>query len=223
MEPTAPNHDSLPDTLTHIRRVNALMLLACGILMNRAQMHDESKLVEPEKSGFDRLKALSLSGMAYGSDEYRACLRQEKPAIDHHYSKNPHHPEFYPKRPVTILTTLLRSSAEAMVEQATPALNTAEHEAAVALMNTAKFMRATADEQEAEVNGMSLFDILEMLLDWKAASERMANGGDIAKSIQINTDRFKLSPQLVNLLNNTAHELGWISTPIVNPAPVASP
>jgi hypothetical protein len=224
MEPTAPNPDSLPDTLTHIRRVNALMLLACGILMHRAQVHDESKLVEPEKSGFDRLKALSLSGMAYGSEEYRACLRQEKPAIDHHYSKNPHHPEFYPRRVTEPIGTMLRSSADSMEEQAKPALLHAdEREAAELLMATAKFMRATADQQEAEVNGMSLFDLLEMLLDWKAASERMANGGDIAKSIEINTDRFKLSPQVVNLLKNTAHEIGWISTVSGNRAPVAAP
>jgi hypothetical protein len=122
MEPTAPNHDSLPDTLTHIRRVNALILLACSNLMHRAQVHDDSKLVDPEKSGFDRLKALSLSGMAYGSEEYRACLRQEKPAIDHHYSKNSHHPEFYPRRVTDPIGAMLRSSADAMDEQAKPAL-----------------------------------------------------------------------------------------------------
>lgn len=58
------------------------------------------------------------------------------------------------------------------------------------------------------VDGMSLLDVLEMLLDWKAASERHANGC-IRQSIQHNTARFSLAPQLVNLLTNTANELGW--------------
>lgn len=58
------------------------------------------------------------------------------------------------------------------------------------------------------VNGMSLLDLIEMLADWKAATERHANG-DIRKSIDINTERFKLSPQLADILRNTVRELGW--------------
>jgi len=53
------------------------------------------------------------------------------------------------------------------------------------------------------VNDMSLLDIMEMLCDWKAASERH-NDGNIRKSIKINADRFGLSPQLVLILENTA-------------------
>jgi hypothetical protein len=55
---------------------------------------------------------------------------------------------------------------------------------------------------------MKLFDVLEMLMDWKAASERHADG-DIRRSLVINTDRFKLSPQLVSILANTIRERGW--------------
>jgi hypothetical protein len=59
------------------------------------------------------------------------------------------------------------------------------------------------------VNDMTLFDVLEMLLDWKAAGERH-NDGNILRSIEKNTDRFNLSPQLVKILENTAHEVeGW--------------
>lgn len=149
--------DSAPDTLAHIDRVQELIQTAINNLSRRAVSHDLSKLQEPEKSAFDRLKALSLSGMAYGSEEYRACLRAEKPAIQHHYKANSHHPEFY----------------------------------------------------ENGIDGMSLFDVLEMLLDWKAATERMQNGGDIRASLTINRDRFKLSPQLESILANTVREMGW--------------
>ena len=53
------------------------------------------------------------------------------------------------------------------------------------------------------VNGMDLFDLVEMFLDWKAASERHTDG-DIFKSIDINKERFQLSEQLVDILKNTA-------------------
>lgn len=37
-----------------------------------------------------------LAELAYGSDEYRAALRENKPTIDHHYAVNDHHPEHWP-------------------------------------------------------------------------------------------------------------------------------
>lgn len=52
------------------------------------------------------------------------------------------------------------------------------------------------------VNDMNLLDLIEMLCDWKAASERHEDG-DIMRSIEINTKRFGLSEQLVKILKNT--------------------
>jgi len=56
------------------------------------------------------------------------------------------------------------------------------------------------------VDGMNLIDLLEMILDWRAATMRHANG-DLHRSIEINTERFKLSPQLVQILKNTVRDL----------------
>ena len=53
------------------------------------------------------------------------------------------------------------------------------------------------------VNDMTLVDLIEMFIDWKASSERHANG-NILKSIEHNTDRFNLSPQLARIFQNTA-------------------
>jgi hypothetical protein len=53
------------------------------------------------------------------------------------------------------------------------------------------------------VEGMDLLDLLEMLCDWKAATERHADGS-LTKSLEINTTRFNLSPQLRRILENTA-------------------
>lgn len=49
------------------------------------------------------------------------------------------------------------------------------------------------------VEDMDLIDLIELCCDWKAATMRHADG-DINKSIEINTERFKLSPQKVALL-----------------------
>lgn len=59
------------------------------------------------------------------------------------------------------------------------------------------------------VRGMSLVSIIEMLCDWKAASERH-DDGNIFRSIKINARRFILSDQLANIFVNTAREL-WPS------------
>lgn len=50
---------------------------------------------------------------------------------------------------------------------------------------------------------MNLIDLVEMLIDWKAASERHDNG-NLLKSIEINSKRFDISPQLTKILENTA-------------------
>ncbi len=52
------------------------------------------------------------------------------------------------------------------------------------------------------VDDMNLIDVLEMLCDWKAAGQRHSDGS-IHKSLIINAERFKISPQLVKILENT--------------------
>mgnify|MGYP003380216305 CR=1 FL=1 len=56
---------------------------------------------------------------------------------------------------------------------------------------------------ENGINGFDLFDLVEMFFDWKAATERHADG-DILKSIKINKERFGYSDQIAEILENTA-------------------
>lgn len=58
------------------------------------------------------------------------------------------------------------------------------------------------------VNGMSLMALVEMLADWKAASERTKQGS-IAQSLAHNKTRFGISDQLAEILENTVTDLGW--------------
>ena len=88
-------YDSEADTLHHIKRVNQFLLFAAQDLLKRAMIHDNSKLLEPEKSKFDEMTP-KLKGLTYGSDEYKASLSELGVALKHHYEHNSHHPEHYP-------------------------------------------------------------------------------------------------------------------------------
>ncbi len=62
---------------------------------------------------------------------------------------------------------------------------------------------------ENGINGMTLIDLIEMLADWKAATERH-DDGDLSQSLEIQTDRFGISEQLALILKNTAEHYEWI-------------
>jgi hypothetical protein len=52
------------------------------------------------------------------------------------------------------------------------------------------------------VGAMDIVDLLEMICDWLAATDRHADG-DISKSIQINRKRFNFSDDVVGILEQT--------------------
>lgn len=52
------------------------------------------------------------------------------------------------------------------------------------------------------INDMTLFDLIEMLCDWKSASLRH-DDGNIYKSLEINRDRYAIGDQLRWILQNT--------------------
>lgn len=87
-------YDSNDETKAHIARVRALLSDVISNFQNRSNAHDKSKLLPPEKEMFD-LATGRLKGCTYGSDEYKGFLKELKPALDHHYANNSHHPEHF--------------------------------------------------------------------------------------------------------------------------------
>ena len=61
---------------------------------------------------------------------------------------------------------------------------------------------------EDGANGMTLIDLVEMLCDWYAATKKHEDG-NLARSLVVNEKRFKISPQLTKIFENTAKEFGW--------------
>jgi len=68
------------------------------------------------------------------------------------------------------------------------------------------FLDSTGIGFTSGLHDMNLIDIIEMLCDWKAATERH-NNGDIYVSIEKNQDRFGYNDELKSILINTAKYL----------------
>lgn len=90
-------YDSRADTLAHIHLVRDHLDTFIAEMLKRGARHDASKLTPAEKPTFDMLLPL-LTGLSYGSVEYRALVKRAKPALEHHYAHNSHHPEYYGNR-----------------------------------------------------------------------------------------------------------------------------
>jgi hypothetical protein len=86
-------HDS--ETLKHINKVRENLWLVIQELDKRAQIHDASKLAEPERSIMAE-NTEKLGKTVYGTPEYQKLLEEIKPALDHHYAHNRHHSEHWP-------------------------------------------------------------------------------------------------------------------------------
>lgn len=99
---TEPDHDVVPEDGIQLLRTIAAhrdyvrrgMLLLTQEIEMRALVHDISKLSADEFAGFSRINRAAREH-PYGSDEYRAGLKAEKPTIALHYSRNTHHPEHW--------------------------------------------------------------------------------------------------------------------------------
>lgn len=142
--------DSTAATEEHRQEVARNVQHFCSKITMRAAQHDLSKLVPPEKAGFDRA-TLKLKDMTYGSPEYAKSLEELADTLEHHYANNDHHPQFY----------------------------------------------------KNGVAGMTLYALVEMYEDWKAAGKRNKDG-NIVKSVEHNKDKFHLDEQLYSILLNTA-------------------
>jgi len=81
-------------TIKHIMDVQGFISIIVGELETRARFHDRSKLYSPEVETFD-VYSKKLKGCTYNSEEYKQFLKGMKPALDHHYAENNHHPEHW--------------------------------------------------------------------------------------------------------------------------------
>ena len=138
------------ETQKHIEKVRKYIRFFTDRLTTRGELHDASKLKSPEIELFAE-HTENLNKIEYGSEEYKNELEALKPALDHHYAVNKHHPQHW----------------------------------------------------KNGINDMSLIDLIEMIADWKASSERQ-QAGNLLKSIEVNAKRFGISNQLTQILLNTA-------------------
>ena len=87
-------YDSRADILAHILAVRDRLDVFAAELSRRGSAHDASKSSGAEKPAFDLVTPL-LPGVTYGSPEYLALEERVRPALEHHYQHNSHHPEYH--------------------------------------------------------------------------------------------------------------------------------
>jgi len=81
-------------TMRHIETVRNYMNYIIRLLTYRQERHDQTKLESPEVEIFEEYTP-KLRDSTYGSEEYNGYLKEMKVALDHHYSRNRHHPEHF--------------------------------------------------------------------------------------------------------------------------------
>ncbi|MGE7880140.1 DUF5662 family protein [Peribacillus muralis] len=94
MEVEYTKDDCIRETKEHIAQVREFMVRCISELVDRALVHDNSKLKSPELEIFTKYTPL-LKDSTYGSDEYKSFLQGMQVALKHHYANNSHHPEHY--------------------------------------------------------------------------------------------------------------------------------
>lgn len=88
------DYDSKRDIANHIERVRNLLRIVQLGLSGRGQRHDQSKMVDPELGGYQKLIPL-IRQTTYGSEEYERLIKEFAWLSKHHHAHNSHHPEFY--------------------------------------------------------------------------------------------------------------------------------
>jgi len=141
------------ETKKHKQKVKDYLGLISKILEKRGNTHDDSKLENMENEIFS-VYSSKLKDCTYGSEDYKRYLNEMRPALDHHYKNNRHHPEHF----------------------------------------------------EDGIRGMNLIDLMEMVMDWLAASKRH-DSGNIMKSIELNMSRFGYDETLNDIFKNTIEYL----------------
>jgi hypothetical protein len=82
------------ETQKHIEAVRKYIRFMIDKIEMRGVKHDASKLESPEVEVFAEYTP-KLNSTPFGSEEYYNNLTEMKPALEHHYASNRHHPEHF--------------------------------------------------------------------------------------------------------------------------------
>lgn len=102
IKPNTPSNTVTPltvaecqvETQKHIETVRKYIRFMIDKIDMRGVKHDASKLESPEVEAFAEVTP-KLASTTYGSEEYNSFLEKLKPALEHHYAANRHHPQHF--------------------------------------------------------------------------------------------------------------------------------
>lgn len=145
-------YNSARETRKHIGIVRRYLLQVIEDIEERIYAHDRSKLLKPEKAVFDEYTP-KLNGCTYGSEEYKGFMKGMKVALDHHYSLSRHHPEHF-------IYYECNGCFKRFYEEP----------------NRCDVCGYSQFQIRSDITQMNLIDLIEMLMDWKAATLNHAVG-----------------------------------------------
>lgn len=188
------------ETYQHIHEVIKGLLLIQHEISKRVVTHDQTKLKKGEVEIFAEYTP-KLKQTEYGSDDYKFMLGEMQSALKHHYKHNRHHPEFFDSFPVSSSEPIILEELLNLTKKKKEQDKLSQSEV---ILNDylIKLLEQRQKELASSINNMNLVDIIEMLIDWNAATKRHITG-DIHKSIEINQSRFSINQQLINIFLNT--------------------
>lgn len=173
-------YDSTNDVKEHIGLVQKWIADFVTILNGRGKVHDASKLQPPEKECFDRWTP-ELQHLEFGSREYKLALEQMGEGLKHHYAVNAHHPEHHKYLECNGCFKKLPITHKGWCD-------------------TCGYTHFT---ERFHVDGMTLYNLVEMVCDWMAAAEK--------KGVPVDMDylqqRFSISDQLRSIIENQFREI----------------
>lgn len=82
------------ETMQHKMKVQIILSALSREFLVRGRRHDSSKLKSPEKEIYSEHHE-ELRIARYGTPEYNRVMEKIKPATQHHYQENDHHPEHF--------------------------------------------------------------------------------------------------------------------------------
>jgi hypothetical protein len=174
-------------------------------------LHNQQRAGDAQRSGVDIREGRGGEVSYDSTADTKAHINRVSELIEHFVHNLEARAEFHD-------ATKLTDPEKEVFDRVTPQLKaltygSEEYKASLASMGEALRHHYANNRHHPEhhrhgVNDMNLLDVVEMLCDWKAATERHADGS-IAKSLDMNPVRFGIDYQLATILRNTVRDLGW--------------
>lgn len=199
LRPEVPEGYTFSSQIKDLQEHPELWIEECPYTISDNQLRDlyMEDITEPKKIDFNFYLSETYKHIGKVQSNIHIFIKSLIDRADNHDKSKFEEPE------LTIFAENLGDLAQ--VEYGTPEYKEMLSKVKVATEHHYSCNRHHPQYHENNINDMTLVDLIEMTSDWKAAIERNKNG-DIMKSLEINSEKYGMPPQLYCILKNTIEE-----------------